>query len=132
MLVDGRIGSDRIFSYPLWQSFSSDRGADVVFAWSEPKRISSISIGIEPGQHRRMYRPTSIRVQAENADGEWRDVAILDRAEMDTDSKRIELAFPTTTARRLRLVMGNDQRVWSEEQGVEIAPPLRMDEVIIR
>ena len=79
-----------------------------------------------------MHRPTTIWVQADNADGDWRDIASLDRAELDVESKRIELTFPPTTAKRLRLVMGNDQRVWSEEQGVEIAPPLRMDEVIIR
>ena len=132
VLVDGRIGSDRIFSYPVWQSFGDEQGADVVFTWPEPQRISALSIGIEPGQHRRMYRPTSLLLQADNADGDWRDIARLHRDEIDTDGKRIELAFPPTTARRLRLVMGNDQRVWSEEQGHEIAPPLRMDEVIIR
>ena len=54
------------------------------------------------------------------------------RNEISATGKRIAVSFEPVQVTRLRLRLDNRHRVWSEEQGGEIVPPLRLDEVIIR
>jgi hexosaminidase len=132
VLVDGRIGSDRIFAYPLWQSFAGEGGADIVFHWEQPQRVRMLDIGMEAGYHRRMYRPTTITVERADAEGNWVLVTEVEAAAIEDAGKRFAVTFEPVQLTRLRLRLANNRRVWSEEQGGEIAPPLRLDEVIIR
>lgn len=132
VLVDGRIGTDRIFAYPLWQSFSAEEGADVVFVWPEAVTVRSLDIGVEAGHHRRMHRPTELTLERGDAAGRWVMLAALSGDEITAAGKRIQVSFDPVQVTRLRLRLGNRQRVWSEEQGGDVVPPLRLDEVIIR
>ena len=79
-----------------------------------------------------MYRPTALTVEREDAAGNWVMLAALSGNEISATGKRIAVSFEPVQVTRLRLRLDNRHRVWSEEQGGEIVPPLRLDEVIIR
>ena len=89
-------------------------------------------LGVEAGHHRRMHRPTELTLERGDAAGRWVMLAALSGDEITAAGKRIQVSFDPVQVTRLRLRLGNRQRVWSEEQGGDVVPPLRLDEVIIR
>ena len=130
-LVDGRLATDRIFQYPEWVGFAPD-GARLELRLPAPAAVQHISIGIAPAHHRRLARPTAMRLSGLTEGGKWKPLGEMNREAIAAAGNRLELAFPPRQITALRLELANDQTLWSPEQAAALPPTLYLDEIIVR
>ena len=131
VLVDGRLGTDRIFRYPEWFSFGSE-GMDLILELADEPVVSRVTLGVDAGFHRKLHAPTLVRVQALSKDGSWLTLAELSGESLAIIDKQVDINFTPLKAGRLRVTALSDQYHWSEENSEKLPSTLRVDEIIVR
>lgn len=130
-IVNGILGSDRIFHYEDWVALTGD-DLDATIAFPQAVEVREVTIGVDAGLHRKLHKPTSFSVSS-SADGEsWQQLGSLSPDEISTGGNRLTIAFAPIKVKHLRVVAGNKGEVWSAEKEGMQPKTLFVDEIIVK
>lgn len=129
-LVNGMLATDRIFQYHEWFAIEQETSL-LLIDLGVSATLSSVDIGYQAGQYRRLYLPTSIEVSVSQDENDWYCVAKAGQQDIVLASPRSVLEFDAVTARYLKIEIVNHNIDYSEEQREEIAMPVYIDEILV-
>ncbi len=129
-ISDGVIGHDRIFHPTEWAEFY-DGNLDATIDFDTETRLRSVGVGFDAGQYRKLNLPRAIEIMTSDDCRTWRTVAEANEQDIVEASPYIELEFPVTTARCLRVVGVNDKQIYSTRLEKKIPVSIFIDEIIV-
>ena len=130
-LLDGVIAGDRIFHPTEWAEFH-DGDLDAVIDFGKNTQIQSITLGIEPGQYRRLYPPQAIKILiSDDRRQHWRTVSTMDEEQIEQSSPVLKLEFPAVKSRYLRVIAVNNRKVFSTRLEKTGPVSIFIDEIVV-
>ena len=131
LICNGQRAFDRLFDYPYWIALTGE-DLDVTFAFERLTEVSSVGFGFDVIAHRRLYPPCGARVLAWDTGGNWSELLYADSDTIRTADRDITLNFTPTWTTQLRVVIENQEQVWSVETKAMVPKTIYIDEVVIQ
>ena len=129
-IVNGILGSDRIFHDEDWVTLAGD-DLDARISFPRAIEVSEVSIGINAGLHRKLHKPTSFSIYGSTDDESWQLLGSLSRDEIAISGNRLTVVFNPIEVRQLRIVAGNNGQVWSDEKESMQDKTIYVDEITV-
>ncbi len=129
-IVNGALGSDRIFHYEDWVAFNGN-DMDAVIDFQAPVTVQQVSIGVDAGLHRELHRPSSFAVYVPGDTNDWLLAGSLSSTEIEQSGNRLAVSFEPVEITRLRIVAVNDKNAWSAEKQRLQPITLFVDEITV-
>ena len=129
-IVNGALGTDRIFHYEDWVAFNGN-DMDAVIDFKSPVSVQEVSIGVAAGLHRQLSRPSSFEVYVPGAKDDWLLAGSLSSAEIEQSGNCLAVSFEPVEITRLRIVAVNDKNAWSAEKESMQPITLFVDEITV-
>ncbi|MGI9288416.1 MAG: beta-N-acetylhexosaminidase [Pseudomonadales bacterium] len=129
-IVNGIIGSDRTFRYPVWVALKGS-DLDAVIKFPEATEVSEVTLGVDASGHRRLDRPISFAVFGAGTDKAWQQLGSLSAEQVRSSGNRLGLAFDPQVVNRLRIVAENGGESWSAEHETMQPTTMFFDEIIV-
>ena len=130
VLVNGQIGTDRIFQHHEWLEIG-EQGMEALVDLESAIDISSVELGYQAGQYRELYLPSSITIEVSTNRDTWKTVSEIGNTMIKASVPRIIINFDTESAQYVRVTLENSNRDYSEEDRAIIAMPVYLDEIIV-
>lgn len=131
LICNGQRAFDRLFDYPYWTAMTGE-DLDVTFAFDRLTEVKSVGFGFDVIAHRRLHPPCGARVLALDSDGDWRELVYADRDTIRCADRDISLNFMPTLTTKIRVIIENQERVWSVETKAMAPKTIYIDEVVIQ
>jgi hypothetical protein len=91
-----------------------------------------VGFGFDVIAHRRLHPPCGARVLAMSADGYWEELVYADKEAIRCADRDIMLNFTPIITSHIRVVIENQEQVWSVETKAMAPKTIYIDEVIIQ
>jgi hexosaminidase len=131
VLSNGHVEQGQRFQHTSWAEFQGFREFVLLLNFGQPLSIENISLGFDGGIGRKLYSPRAIQASCSLNEDSWLDVGEPDQWFQDTETGRLNLAFPGMEVQFIRLTISNDNEVFSYENNEMTLPSIFMDEVVI-
>ncbi|NOZ42921.1 MAG: family 20 glycosylhydrolase [Alphaproteobacteria bacterium] len=129
-ILDGVVAYDRIFHPMEWAEFHGVN-LDGIIDFGKKTDFHSVSMGIDAGQYRRLFRPQSVEILISDDGRNWQSVKKVGANTIRAQDPFLVIEFPKVSARYLRVIGENNRKVFNSRLGKKVPVSIFIDEIIV-
>lgn len=131
LLLNGLLARDRIYQVYEWAGVEGEDYIAVIDLEAATE-IQEVSVGIEAGQWRQLYRPQGFDVLTSDDNENWTLQGALDEAAIVRAGGVLTVSFDPVTARYVKVVAKNNATYFSEQFQKQVPTTVFIDEISVR
>jgi len=104
---------------------------DGIINFGKKTDFHSVSMGIDAGQYRRLFRPQSVEILISDDGRNWQSVKKVGANTIRAQDPFLVIEFPKVSARYLRVIGENNRKVFNSRLGKKVPVSIFIDEIIV-